>query len=330
MRSLSVVVVSVVISVVPSAVLGYPATTKLGKYLRYLTHGFLAGTRRGLTYSRSGQARTSQGEHSFYMLRVAWFRTHRHHFVSQRFIAVRIMMERGKPLSHDECPDKYLSGIRLWVVLAVITLASFVMFLDLTIISTVRSPFASSKSCYLTISHISRPSRTSRMSSSHYLISVGMEARTLSPGTAFHNHALCKILPSLTHMRTKSSALQPASGKLYSHFNLRVCRFLPSLPRGTVFPLVSKSKAVDVSILCCRARGRLSGLWSCQILHYLHRWQGCCRTRGLWHAKWCFDHNCSICATESTIDTDRNRHRRYVSCQPSLSARWFHASLRSY
>ncbi|KAI0391557.1 efflux pump [Xylariaceae sp. FL0594] len=89
-------------------------------------------------------------------------------------------MEREKPNhNEEEGSDKYLSGIRLWALLAVITLASFVMFLDVTIISTAIP--------YITDEFMSLPD-----------IGWYGSAYTLA-----------------------SSALQPASEKLYSHFNLR-------------------------------------------------------------------------------------------------------------
>ncbi|KAJ8112516.1 hypothetical protein ONZ43_g5378 [Nemania bipapillata] len=37
---------------------------------------------------------------------------------------------------HDEDPARFLSGIKLWAVLAAVTLASFIMLLDVTIIAT--------------------------------------------------------------------------------------------------------------------------------------------------------------------------------------------------
>ncbi|KAI0413523.1 efflux pump [Xylaria grammica] len=88
-------------------------------------------------------------------------------------------MEHDEQPNNDEGPDAYLSGLRLWAVLVVVTLASFIMFLDVTIISTA-IPY------------------------------ITDEFRSL-PDIGWYGSAYTLA----------SSALQPASGKLYSHFNLR-------------------------------------------------------------------------------------------------------------
>lgn len=124
--------------------------------------------------------------------------------------------------------SKFPTGIALWSILGPVTIAYFLVFLDMCVVST------------------ATPAITERFNS---LVDVGWYGGAYQLG---------------------SSALQPLTGKIYSHFNIKVGRSFCGFFKRDQSENLLTVETVVLPRLLLYLRARVRHMWSCCLLAHVH------------------------------------------------------------
>lgn len=122
---------------------------------------------------------------------------------------------------------EYVTGIELFIILAVVTLVFFLLMLDMSIVTNVCPTALQDTTSRLTIERLYQ---LSQIVSIRLRILGGMEACILSQGVYQLYFTMTTTL-----MPNSSAALQPLTGKIYTYYSSKVHKLLGIFCLGLTF-----------------------------------------------------------------------------------------------